>query len=93
MKNVPVKFRGVSKGESKNVYGIGVKDYGDGRVDIIKDDMTRIAVTANSVAQLMGYDADGNEVYEGERVYTTLTSNFIEATLQMKVPLHKFRKV
>ena len=66
MKNIPVKFRGVSELTGKTIYGVGVKDYGDNRVDIITGGMALEAVQADSVAQLAGYDVDGKEVYEGD---------------------------
>ena len=66
MKNVPIKFRGVSELTGKTIYGVGVKDYGDNRVDIITGGMALEAVQADSVAQLVGYDVDGKEVYEGD---------------------------
>lgn len=68
MKNVPYKFRGVSELTGKTIYGVGVKDYGDNRVDIITGGMALEAVKADSVAQLIGYDVDGTEIYEGDVV-------------------------
>ena len=62
---IPIKFRGVDADTGKYVYG----QYSfDGRreyiVDRLKDDGWRIK--PDSVAQLLGYDANGEEVYEGD---------------------------
>ena len=66
MKNIPIKFRGVSLDTGNTIYGIGVKDYGDNRVDLVLGDMALEAVKPDSVAQLVGYDVDGKEFYSGD---------------------------
>ena len=68
MKNIPIKFRGVSELTGKHVYGVGVKDYGDNRVDIITGGMVLEAVQADSIVQLVGYDIDDKEIYEDDVV-------------------------
>lgn len=68
MKTVPIKFRGVSELTGKTVYGVGVKVYSDERVDIITGGMALEAVKPESVVQLVGYDADGVEVYEDDTI-------------------------
>ena len=68
MKDVPIKFRGKSEVTGKTIYGIGVKIYPDYSTMIL-DSLACEDVEENSVAQLVGYDADGNEVYEGDKLY------------------------
>lgn len=68
MKGVPIKFRGKSEVTGKTIYGIGVKIYPDYSAMIL-DSLACEDVEENSVAQLVGYDADGNEVYEGDKLY------------------------
>jgi len=70
MKGVPIKFRGKRVKDGKTVYGWAYKsecpmssfpaiiDYND----------KYNAIYPESVAQLVGYDADGNEVYEGDKL-------------------------
>lgn len=79
MKNVPIKFRGADIIADKLYYG----DYitrSDGscaiRFKASSDPFElfdlhegEIAVKPESVAQLVGYDANGNEVYEGDKVF------------------------
>lgn len=86
MKNIPIKFRGVSELTGKIVYGVGVKDYGDNRVDIITGGMALEAVKADSVAQLVGYNLDGTEIYEGDTVDAFCDENS-EAAFSFKAQL------
>jgi len=70
MKGVPIKFRGKRVKDEKTVYGWAYKsecpmssfpaiiDYND----------KYNAIYPDSVAQLVSYDKDGNEVYEDDRV-------------------------
>lgn len=67
MQNVPIKFRGkcVDSGE----YVCGDLIHGeDGICIIINDDRHR--VDENSIVQLVGYDKEGNEIYDGEELIT-----------------------
>ena len=70
---IPIKFRGLHKdvetGESRYVYGYFVSI--DGSSHIIEDrpklaGTTIYLVNSGSVAQLLGYDKNGEEVYEGD---------------------------
>lgn len=69
--NRPIKFRGVSLDTGEFVYGdlriIGIRPH------IFKEaqcyyDEELIEVEPDSVAQLVGFDRDGNEVYEGDKI-------------------------
>ena len=70
MKNVPIKFRGLTVGSFRTIYGVGVVY---GKINphtayLIQDDFTTEQVIFDSIKQLIGYDADGNEIYEGDRI-------------------------
>ena len=56
-----IKFRGKSKYSDKIIYG----DFFHGEEDFF---VKYEPVYPESVAQLVGYDADGNEVYEGDQL-------------------------
>jgi len=67
----PIKFRGVSLDTGEFIYGdlriIGIRPH------IFKEaqcyyDEELIEVEPDSVAQLVGFDADGREVYEGDEL-------------------------
>ena len=65
-----IKFRG-RKSDGKIVYGDLIHMSG-GRIGIIFDKrIAAVEVEPNSVAQLVGHDKHGKEVYEGD----TITSN------------------
>ena len=97
MKNVPIKFRGrfwhkdglvpaIPKYKDGNfVYGGYARldfltDIGEG--DYIIDKYGEaLLVYPKSVAQLVGYDADGKEVYEGDKIQDLATGNITHAKL------------
>ena len=65
----PIKFRG--KHFLNYVYGYYVEsnwDDGTRKCFIFDDDGNSWQIYAGSAEQLVGYDADGNEVYEGDGV-------------------------
>lgn len=62
MKGVPIKFKGESV--LGTIYGYYVKR--DGKTYIYNDIGAGITVDENSVRQLIGYDDEGNEIYEGD---------------------------
>ena len=69
MKNVPIKFRGVGLNDGKYHYGW----YLPGRPmssfpAILDEEGYYQEIKRNSVRQLVGYDAAGEEVYEGDTV-------------------------
>ena len=57
---VPVKFKGESA--IGTVYGYFVKR--EGKSYIVNEVGTWVSVDENSVQQLMGYDAEGKEIYQ-----------------------------
>ena len=59
----PIKFRGVNARTGEFVFGFYVEDV-DG-VNIVENGYAYL-VEPESVAQLVGYDVDGNEIYEGD---------------------------
>ena len=82
MKDVPVKFRGrfwlkddyveVAPKDGEIIYGGYTRmkfldDDGEGDY-IINENGLALLVYPNSVAQLIGYDAAGNEVYEDDKL-------------------------
>ena len=54
-----IKFRGKSKYSDKIIYG----DFNHGKEDVYVDDEP---VYPESVAQFLGYDENGNEVYDDD---------------------------
>lgn len=83
MRNVPIKFRGVDIETGKIVFGVGVKAYNK-RADIVPKSLVPVEVQAESVAQLVGYDVDGNEVYEGDTL-TDSEGHKYTASLESRV--------
>ncbi|MBQ3435079.1 MAG: hypothetical protein IJG24_08565 [Selenomonadaceae bacterium] len=76
--NRPIKFRGVSLDTGEFIYGdlriIGIRPH------IFKEaqcyyDEELIEVGEDSVAQLVGYDCDGREVYEGDKIFHTMSNH------------------
>lgn len=57
---VPVKFKGESA--IGTVYGFYVIH--EGKAYIMNEVGTKVSVDENSVRQLMGYDAEGKEIYQ-----------------------------
>ena len=72
MKGVPIKFRGKRVKDGKTVYGWAYKSNCpmSSFPAIIDDDDKYNAVYPDSVAQLLGYDKNGAEIYEGDEVYS-----------------------
>lgn len=70
---IPIKFRGKSTETGKYVYGDFVHYVPLSTFPgIVDEDGFVHEVYPNSVAQLVGYDADGREVYEGDELYLDL---------------------
>lgn len=76
MKKIPIKFRGKPTLSSEYIYGDYVTRQ-DGCCAIrFKENENlfnmheyEVAVKPETVAQLVGYDAEGKEIYEGDKVF------------------------
>ena len=62
--NRTIKFRGVEFFSKKFVYGQTIRETEDGFDIWTGDDWLH----CTDLAQLVGYDVDGNEVYEGDTI-------------------------
>ncbi|MBR5913974.1 MAG: hypothetical protein IKZ58_06400 [Selenomonadaceae bacterium] len=75
MKNVPIKFRGEDIISGEYHYGDYVTRSEGCAIRVRENDKLfdlheyEIAVKPESVAQLVGYDANGDEVYEGDKIF------------------------
>lgn len=74
MKGIPIKFRAIEFQTGKTVYGINLththEQEDEETVTWIGDiDNGYHIVDENSITQLVGYDKNGNEVYEGDKIY------------------------
>ena len=71
---IPIKFRGeYVRGETKYYGDLVHDDYEQGtfikyKVDSHFKKYETMPVKPESVAQLVGYDKDGNEIYEGDKI-------------------------
>ena len=71
MKGIPIKFRGKAE-NGEYVYGDLMQGNYDESAFHIKPRKKRpVYVDKNSVAQLLGYDVDGAEIYEGDEIENT----------------------
>ena len=69
MKGVPIKFRAKRINSADYVYGFFGRTPSTNKPLIVDVSAFKsYTVEENSVAQLIGYDAEGNEVYEGDIV-------------------------
>lgn len=93
MKGVPVKFRAkTEKGDF--VYGDLIKGHYIECIPKIKPVKKRsVHVDKDSVAQLCGYDADGKEIYEGDKLFDSEHNDFVTAEISPCVHLQFYRKV
>ena len=85
MKKIPIKFRGRDVESGKHIIcGFGYADLNGKKY--IFDAKTSMAyhVAPDSVAQLVGYDVDGKEVYEGDTL-TDILGN--EYTAKIRIEL------
>ncbi len=67
MKGIPIKFRGKCIDDGKIYYGLPLYDDED-RLSILEleDEDYTVDIYPDSLRQLVGFDADGNEVYEDD---------------------------
>lgn len=85
MKKIPIKFRGRCVDNGEYIYGVYVKSVPMSSFPGIVDDDDYIHdVDPDSVAQLVGYDVDGKEVYEGDTL-TDILGN--EYTARIRIEL------
>lgn len=85
MKNVPIKFRGImKKGLNTNPKDVFVKGYyfkdikGVDRIMVVVDGLPgNFPVEPDSVCQLIGYDENGKEIYEGDILIGEERSEYI----------------
>ena len=70
MKNVPYKFRGVDVDSDQYVYAeLGDIEYiGDNIYNFCSELYSLHNAYRESIVQLVGYDMEGNEIYEGDTV-------------------------
>ena len=73
-----IKFRGYWLHGGSFIYGCGVKVDSDATY-IVADNLFEMEVEPDSVAQLVGYDTNGNEVYEGDELVDSNGTNFFGA--------------
>lgn len=78
---IPIKFRGI---DAFGRYHYGdVWQRNDGTVLFDRKTHVWIRVSPNSIAQLVGYDCDGNEVYEGDVLVLEHGGNIFEYTAHL----------
>ncbi len=67
MRNIPFKFRGICEETQKAVYGSDISQDANGGIHIgdYHWDGTMVRVIPDSVGQLVGYDDNGYEIYNG----------------------------
>ena len=78
----PIKFRG-KNADGTIYYGDLVTCYKNAVAIAFKNedgDLTHAPVAPESVAQLVGYDEDGNEVYEGDELISNLNPDYVVKT-------------
>lgn len=81
-----IKFRGHalhdSCGQKVDKFVFGDLCQGDGRITILDwDDGDNYEVEPETVAQLVGYDTNGKEVYEGDEIYNPGIMGYQDAQL------------
>lgn len=91
---VPIKFRGIDE-DGKYVYGDYVTRQ-DGcairfkeKKTLIKIYVYEVTVKPETVAQLIGYDIDGKEIYEGDKIWDKY-GNVAVATVNTNYDLPSF---
>ena len=87
----PIKFRGraTTLEVGKMVYGDLIQSGGEAS---IFDGTHRFYVDPNTVAQLVGYDKDGREIYEGDKVVSEYGDSVIARLVDNLPPKAKFKE-
>ncbi|MBQ7197780.1 MAG: hypothetical protein IJS29_00805 [Selenomonadaceae bacterium] len=103
MKDVPIKFRGKRLTSNEDfVFGDLIQYPYDLPIIRVFDDeeckkglyaFDDYEVYPESVSQLVGYDADGNEVYEGDKLFDEEHNTYVTAELYPGVHTQFYRKV
>ena len=91
MKGVPIKFRG----KDKNGYLFGSHHIlKDGSHVIIDEGSWYYGrVYSDTIVQLVGYDIDGNEVYEGNVIFDAEHNDTLNAELYPSVHLQYYQVI
>lgn len=95
MKNIPIKFKGVDIRTGKTVFGLYYVTPLDRQPAILQYGLSGYPVCTlvkpDSIRQLVGYDTEGHEVFEGEKVFCY--SGFCTPAKELKErsPLRKAR--
>lgn len=84
MKNIPIKFRGRPTSAMYGNLVFGDLIHYNGRIAIHVIRQGIYTVDPDSIAQLVGYDVDGREVYEGDTL-TDILGN--EYTAKIRIEL------
>lgn len=95
MKNVPIKFRAWCAELGKFVYMVYSSSF------ILYDDEIYFSdqyddhykIKTENMDQLVGYDAEGNEVYEGDKLYDAEHDDTVIAELYANVHFQFYKKV
>ena len=97
MKGVPIKFRGKRIKDGKMIYGDLEHYFKDVciRYEDKDEPLTYFIdkVVKDSIAQLCGYDAEGNEVYEGDVIFDAEHNDTLNAELYPSVHLQYYQVI
>lgn len=98
MKSIPIKFRGKEAIKGGNyIYGDLVTREGGAAIRVRENHNLfdlheyEVAVVPDSVAQLVGYDANGNEIYEGDKLIDIDEKDVVSAEIYPCVYLKYYR--
>ena len=90
----PIKFRGRTK-SGKFVFGEYAQNFMGGKPQICYFDehgWNCTQVDPDSVAQLVGYDKDGNEIYEGDKVVSEYGDEIVARLMDNLPPKAKLQE-
>ena len=82
-----IKFRGITE-DGKNIFSDSIQFDVDGKgreFCRLKDEFGNwLYVESDSIAQLVGYDSDDNEIYEGDKICLKDEGNFSAVEMYFK---------